>query len=75
MVSPIFKTGNKSLDARASYKLTSRLQLFAEGKNLLDDSVSRYTPEKYRNIGGGTPYIYDTYYLGRRYYFGLIAQF
>jgi TonB-dependent receptor len=75
VVSPIFKTGNKSLDARGSYKLTKRIELFAEGKNLLDDSVSRYTPDKYRDVGNGTPYVYDTYYLGRRYYVGLIATF
>ncbi|HWU79502.1 MAG TPA: TonB-dependent receptor, partial [Caulobacter sp.] len=75
VVSPIFKTGNKSLDARASYKLTKRIEFFAEGKNLLDDSVSRYTPEKYRDVGNGTPYVYDTYYQGRRYYVGLIATF
>lgn len=75
IVSPIFKTGNKSLDARASYKLTKRIEFFAEGKNLLDDSVSRYTPEKYRDVGNGTPYVYDTYYQGRRYYVGLIATF
>jgi iron complex outermembrane receptor protein len=75
VVSPIFKIGTKSLDARASYKLTKRIQFFAEGKNLLDDSLSRYTPEEYRNIGGGTPYVYDTTYMGRRYYVGLIAEF
>ena len=75
VVSPIFKTGNKSLDARASYKLTKRIEFFAEGKNLLDDSVSRYTPEKYRDVGNDTPYVYDTYYQGRRYYVGLIATF
>lgn len=75
IVSPIFKTGGKSLDARASYKLTKRFQFFAEGKNLLNDSSSRYTPEEYRNIGGGTPYLYDTNYQGRRYYVGLIAEF
>lgn len=75
IVSPIFKNGSKSLDARASYKLTKSMQLFVEGKNLLDDSVSRFTPDEYRSIGGGTPYVYDTYYMGRRYYFGLIATF
>jgi TonB-dependent receptor len=75
MVTPIFKIGTKSLDARASYKVTKRIQLFAEGKNLLDDSLSRFTPEEYRNIGGGTPYVFDTTYMGRRYYVGLIATF
>jgi outer membrane receptor protein involved in Fe transport len=75
MVTPIFKIGTKSLDARASYKVTKRIQLFAEGKNLLDDSLSRFTPEEYRNIGGGTPYVFDSTYMGRRYYVGLIATF
>lgn len=75
IVSPIFKIGTKSLDARASYKLNKRIQLFAEGKNLLDDSMSRFTPDAYREIGNGTPYVYDTTYLGRRYYVGLIATF
>jgi len=75
MVTPIFKIGTKSLDARASYKLTKRIQLFAEGKNLLDDKISRFTPETYRNIGGGTPYVFDTTYMGRRYYVGMTATF
>lgn len=75
VVSPIFKIGTKSLDARASYKLTKQIQLFAEGKNLLDDKMSRFTPDEYRNIGGGTPYVYDTTFSGRRYYVGLIATF
>ena len=55
-------------------EITESMQLFVEGKNLLDDSVSRFTPDEYRSIGG-TPYVYDTYYMGRRYYFGLIATF
>lgn len=75
VVSPIFKSGTKSLDARASYKLTKQIQFFAEGKNLLDDSISRFTPDEYRSIGGGTPFVYDTTYMGRRYYVGLIATF
>lgn len=75
VVSPIFKSGTKSLDARASYKINKRIQVFAEGKNLLDDSISRFTPDQYRSIGGGTPYVYDTTYMGRRYYFGMIATF
>jgi TonB-dependent receptor len=75
VISPIFKSGTKSLDARASYKLTKQIQFFAEGKNLLDDNVSRFTPDEYRSIGGGTPYVYDTTYMGRRYYVGLIATF
>jgi len=75
MVTPIFKIGTKSLDARASYKVTKRIQLFAEGKNLLDDSLSRFTPDEYRNIGGGAPYVFDTTYMGRRYYVGLTATF
>ncbi|MBO9544586.1 TonB-dependent receptor [Caulobacter sp.] len=75
VVSPIFKIGTKSLDARASYKLTKQIQLFAEGKNLLDDKMSRFAPDAFRSIGGGTPYVYDTTFSGRRYYVGLIATF
>jgi TonB-dependent receptor len=75
MVSPIFKNGSKSLDARASYKINKNLQVFLEGKNLLNDNVSRFTPDEYREIGGGTPFIFDTYYSGRRIYFGMSAQF
>ncbi len=74
-VTPIYKNGSKSLDARVSYKVNKKLELFAEGKNLLDDTVTRYAPDDYRNIGGGTPYVFDTLYYGRRYYFGIITTF
>ncbi|MDC7694477.1 TonB-dependent receptor [Asticcacaulis sp. DXS10W] len=74
-VTPIYKNGSKSLDARMSYKVNKKLELFAEGKNLLDDTVTRYSPEEYRNVGNGTPYVFDTLYYGRRYYFGIITTF
>ncbi|MBO9623577.1 MAG: TonB-dependent receptor [Sphingomonas sp.] len=75
VVTPIFKDSTNSLDARASYRLSDMFQLFVEGKNLLNDSMSRFTPDTYRTIGGGTPYIFDTYYSGRTYYAGVIATF
>lgn len=75
VVTPIFKDSTSVLDARASYKLNDMFQLFVEGKNLLGDSISRFTPDKYRAIGDGTPYIFDTYYSGRTYYVGVIATF
>ncbi|MEM9965793.1 MAG: TonB-dependent receptor [Asticcacaulis sp.] len=74
-VTPVYKNGSKSLDARASYKVNKNLEFFAEGKNLLDDTITRYAPDDLRNIGGGTPYVFDTLYYGRRYYFGIIASF
>ncbi|MDC7682593.1 TonB-dependent receptor [Asticcacaulis sp. BYS171W] len=74
-VTPVFKNGSKSLDARASYKLNRNVQFFVEGKNLLDDTITRYAPDDYRNVGGGTPYVFDTLYYGRRYYFGIITTF
>ncbi len=74
-VSPIFKTSVKTLDGRAAYKLTDGFQLFVEGKNLTDASYSRFTPSEFREIGDGTPYIFDTYFSGRTYYFGVIATF
>ncbi|WP_246050668.1 TonB-dependent receptor [Asticcacaulis tiandongensis] len=72
---PVYKNGSKSLDARVSYKVNQNLQLFGEGKNLLDDTVTRYAPDDLRNIGEGIPYVFDTFYQGRRYYFGIIASF
>ncbi len=74
-ISPIFKNGSKSLDARVSYKVNKTLEIFLEGKNLLNDSVTRYTPDTYRDVGGGTPYVFDTYYAGRTIYFGASATF
>lgn len=73
-VTPVFKNGAKSLDARVSYKVNKKLELFAEGKNLLDDTVTRYAPQEYRDTGGA-PYVFDTLYYGRRYYFGIITTF
>lgn len=74
-VTPVFKNGSKSLDARMSYKLNKHVEFFAEGKNLLDDTVTRYAPTDFRDVGGGTPYVFDTLYYGRRYYFGIITTF
>jgi hypothetical protein len=51
------------------------VEIFLEGKNLLNDSVTRYTPDTYRQVGDGTPYVFDTYYAGRTIYFGLSASF
>ncbi|MFT3998116.1 MAG: TonB-dependent receptor [Asticcacaulis sp.] len=74
-VTPIYKNGSKSLDARMSYKLNKQVEFFAEGKNLLDDTITRYAPDELRSIGGGVPYVFDTLYTGRRYYFGIITTF
>ncbi len=74
-ISPIFKSASKSLDARVSYKVNKTLEVFLEGKNLLNDSVLRYTPDTYRQVGGGTPYVFDAYYAGRTVYFGAAATF
>jgi iron complex outermembrane recepter protein len=74
-VTPVFKNGTKSLDARMSYKLNKHIEFFAEGKNLLDDTITRYAPDDIRNIGNGTPYVFDTLYYGRRYYVGIITTF
>jgi hypothetical protein len=74
-ISPIFKSASKSLDARISYKANKTVEIFLEGKNLLNDSVTRYTPDTYRQVGDGTPYVFDTYYAGRTIYFGLSASF
>ncbi|WP_294339346.1 TonB-dependent receptor [uncultured Sphingomonas sp.] len=76
MVSPIFKTAVKTIDARASYKLNDMFQLFVEGKNLTDNAYTRYTTDRYRKIDDkGTPYVYDTLFSGRTYYIGAIATF
>ncbi len=74
-VTPIFKNGSKSLDARISYKINKNIEIFAEGKNLLNDSITRYAPDQYREIGNGTPYVFDTLYYGQRFYFGFISTF
>ncbi|WKL57315.1 TonB-dependent receptor [Asticcacaulis sp. ZE23SCel15] len=74
-VTPVYKNGSKSLDARASYKVNKNLELFIEGKNLLDDTVTRYAPSDMRDIGGGVPYVFDTLYYGRRYYLGVSTTF
>ncbi|MBP2161003.1 MULTISPECIES: TonB-dependent receptor [Asticcacaulis] len=74
-VTPVFKNKTKSLDARMSYKINKNVELFAEGKNLLNDTITRYAPEEYRDVGNGVPYVFDTLYYGRRLYFGVIATF
>ncbi|ESQ81006.1 TonB-dependent receptor [Asticcacaulis sp. YBE204] len=76
-VHPVFKTGAQLLDARASYKVNRYVQFFVEGKNLLNDSVTRYAPEEYIKLtdDGSTPYVYDQVYNGRRYYMGIITTF
>ncbi len=74
-VTPVYKNGSKSLDGRASYKVNKNLEFFIEGKNLLDDTVTRYAPDELRDIGGGTPYVFDTLYSGRRYYVGVTTTF
>ncbi len=73
--SPIFKSLSKSLDGRVSYKVNKTLEVFLEGKNLLNDSVTRYTPDTYRTVGDGVPYVFDKYYAGRTIYFGASAAF
>ena len=74
-VTPVFKNKTKSLDARMSYKINKHVELFAEGKNLLNDTITRYAPEEFRDVGDGAPYVFDTLYYGRRLYFGVIATF
>ncbi|MDC7675805.1 TonB-dependent receptor [Asticcacaulis machinosus] len=74
-VTPVYKNGSKSLDARASFKVNKNLEVFVEGKNLLDDTITRYAPDELRNIGDGVPYVFDTLYYGRRYYLGLSTTF
>ncbi len=74
-VPPVYKTGNENLDARASYSITPKLQLFVEGKNLLNTSIGKFVPDEFRTIGGGTPYMYDNVFVGRTFYFGAIIDF
>ena len=73
-VSPVYKSGTENLDARASYAITPKLQLFVEGKNLLNTSIDKYVPDQFRLVGSGTPYLYDALYSGRTFYFGVIAD-
>ncbi|WP_161792408.1 TonB-dependent receptor [Croceibacterium mercuriale] len=73
-VPPVYKTGSENLDARASYQLFPKLQLFVEGKNLLNTSIGKYTPNEFRTIGGDTPYMFDEVFVGRTFYFGIIAD-
>ncbi len=75
IVSPVFKNGTETLDARASYALSKSFQLFVEGKNLLGTPIAKYAPSKYRDIGGGVPYMYDSLYAGKTYYAGAIITF
>ncbi|WP_126424176.1 TonB-dependent receptor [Asticcacaulis excentricus] len=75
-VHPVFKTGAQLLDARASYKLNPKLQFFIEGKNLLNDTITRYAPEDYIDLSDSdTPYVYDQVFNGRRIYVGIITTF
>lgn len=73
-ISPVYKNGTENLDARASYAITPKLQLFVEGKNLLNTSIDKYTPDQFRIIGNDTPYMYDSLFSGRTFYFGVIAD-
>ncbi|WP_162301984.1 TonB-dependent receptor [Croceibacterium ferulae] len=73
-ISPVYKNGTENLDARASYAILPKLQLFVEGKNLLNTSIEKYVPDQFRVIGGGTPYMYDSLFSGRTFYFGIIAD-
>ncbi|MHA6723930.1 TonB-dependent receptor [Sphingomonas sp. RS2018] len=75
IVTPVFKSGTETLDARAAYAVNKNFQLFAEGKNLLNTPIDKFTPSDYRDIGGGTPYMYDSVNLGRTYYAGAIITF
>jgi TonB-dependent receptor len=72
---PIYRSTTKQLDARMSYTVNERLQLFIEGKNLLDDVVERYTPRELRDPGTPAELMQDIQYNGRRYYTGLILSF
>ncbi|MFT4089164.1 MAG: TonB-dependent receptor [Asticcacaulis sp.] len=75
-IHPIYKTGTKSLDARASYKVNKNVEFFVEGKNLLNDSITRYTPSEFIQVdGNNTPYVFDKIFNGQRFYFGVIAGF
>lgn len=73
-LSPIFKNGTETLDARASYSITKKFQLFAEGKNLLGTTIEKYAPTEFRDAGGA-PYLYDSLYAGRTFYAGAIITF
>jgi TonB-dependent receptor len=72
---PSYRSTTKNLDARMSYTVNERLQLFIEGKNLLDDVVERYTPRELRDPGTPAELMQDIQYNGRRYYTGLIFTF
>lgn len=74
-VDPSFRGKTESLDARAAYKINDSFQLFVEGKNLIDNAIPKFTPEEYRSIGGGTPYLFDQQFSGRLYYAGVIVTF
>lgn len=73
-VSPIFKNGTETLDARASYSINKNFQLFVEGKNLLGTTIEKYAPAEYRDAGDA-PYLYDSLYAGRTFYGGAIITF
>ncbi len=75
VVTPVFKNGTETLDARAAYAISKSFQLFAEGKNLLGTPIEKFAPSKYREIGGGIPYMYDSLYAGKTFYAGAIITF
>jgi TonB-dependent receptor len=72
---PAFRSKTNSLDARASFNLTDKIQIFVEGKNLLDDTQYKHTPHEYREIAPETTYRWDNTYVGRRYYAGVTYTF
>lgn len=74
-ISPVYKSGTESLDGRISYNFGKALQIFAEGKNLLGTPIDKFTPSSLRDIGGGTPYMFDSLYAGRTFYAGAIITF
>lgn len=75
VANPAFRSKTNSLDARASYNLNEHIQLFVEGKNLLDDTQYKHTPHEYREISPETTYRWDNTYVGRRYYVGMSYTF
>ena len=75
VANPAFRSKTNSLDARASFNVTDKIQIFVEGKNLLDDTQYKHTPNEYREISPETTYRWDNTFVGRKYYVGLIYTF
>jgi TonB-dependent receptor len=75
VANPAFRSKTNSLDARASFNVTDKIQIFVEGKNLLDDTQYKHTPHEYREIAPETTYRWDNTYVGRRYYAGVTYTF